>query len=69
MKATLGDSVKLTKYDMPIRPNMQAPLGTAVFQLQREREFAHLHKNELKEKFMKSISNLKTKKGKDKKHP
>jgi hypothetical protein len=39
MKVHLGPSVFVGKYDVPAF-NVLAPLGTSLFQLQKEREFA-----------------------------
>lgn len=39
MKATLGNKVYVGKYDLPAF-NLEAPYGTSIFQLQKEREFA-----------------------------
>lgn len=39
LKQTLGPSVVVGKYDIPSM-NLRAPLGTSIFQLLREREFA-----------------------------
>jgi hypothetical protein len=39
MKANLGSAVFVGKFDIPAF-NLNAPLGTSLFQLQKEREFA-----------------------------
>jgi hypothetical protein len=39
LRHTLGVNVYVGKYDVP-QINVNAPLGTSIFQLQKEREFA-----------------------------
>jgi len=39
LKMNLGPGVYVGKYDIP-HINTRAPLGTSIFQLQKEREFA-----------------------------
>ena len=68
MKANLGKGVYVGKYDVPAF-NFKAPLGTSIFQLQKEREFAEQNSQCLNQKYLDNISNMKKKKTKDEKHP
>lgn len=68
MKATLGPKVYVGKYDLPAF-NLEAPYGTSIFQLQKEREFAEQNTQFLNQKYSDNIANMKRKKTKDEKHP
>lgn len=68
MKATLGPSVYVGKYDFPAF-NLKAPYGTSIFQLQKEREFADQNNTFLNQKYDDNIAQMKAHKSKDEKHP
>lgn len=68
MKANLGTGVFVGKYDIPAF-NLKAPMGTSLFQLQKEREFAEQNNQFLEQKYEENIHGIRRKKTKDEKHP
>ena len=68
MKSSLGTKVYVGKYDLPAF-NINAPFGTSIFQLQKEREFAEQNTQFLNQKYDDNILNMKRKKTKEEKHP
>lgn len=57
MRSYPGFNSELLIYDIPDF-NVQAPVGTSLFQLWRERDFASRHEDSLKQKYFDSIAKL-----------
>lgn len=68
MQASLGNSVIVGKYDIPSF-NLKAPLGTSIFQLQKEREFANQNHPYLTQKYKDNIAALNSIKPKNERNP
>ena len=68
LKATIGHLFPISKYDVP-HYNPTAPLGTSVFQLNREADFAISNSALLNQKYADNMVNMRRKKTKKEKHP
>ena len=68
MRATIGSRFPITKWDVP-HYNREAPLGTSVFQLNREADFAYANQQLLDQKYADNLAQMKQKKSKQDKHP
>ncbi len=55
LKMNLGPGVYVGKYDIP-HFNIRAPLGTSIFQLQKEREFADQNQRFLNKKYFENLT-------------
>ena len=51
----LGPGVYVGKFDIP-HQNIRAPLGTSIFQLQKEREFAEQNQRFLNKKYLENLT-------------
>jgi len=60
--------VPVTKYDTP-RFNLRAPLGTSIFQMLKEREFADQNRTFLDQKYEENLVKLDAKRPESEKHP
>lgn len=55
MRQSLGANVYVGKFDIP-QINVNAPLGTSIFQLQKEREFAEQNQRYLNQKYNENLA-------------
>lgn len=68
LKMSLGPGVHVGKFDVP-HFNLSAPMGTSVFQLQKEREFAQKNFKALSKKYCDSLAALEEQEGPNAKRP